>query len=154
MPRPAATRSTSSARRTEVVRACVARATEALSVAPRSPATATATSGATRRPTSSPPIRAVEPDILFLGFGTPAKEYFMHRHYRALGVPFVMGVGGSFDVYAGLVARAPRWMQRAGSSGRSGSLRSPAGCGSATWSVTRGLHGSSRASCSRPGDQS
>jgi N-acetylglucosaminyldiphosphoundecaprenol N-acetyl-beta-D-mannosaminyltransferase len=59
-------------------------------------------------------IRAAQPDILFLGFGTPAKEYFMHRHYRALGVPFVMGVGGSFDVYAGLVARAPRWMQRAG----------------------------------------
>jgi N-acetylglucosaminyldiphosphoundecaprenol N-acetyl-beta-D-mannosaminyltransferase len=59
-------------------------------------------------------VRAAKPDILFLGFGTPAKEYFMHRHYRALGVPFVMGVGGSFDVYAGLVARAPRWMQRAG----------------------------------------
>lgn len=59
-------------------------------------------------------IRAVKPDILFLGFGTPAKEYFMHRHYRALGVPFVMGVGGSFDVFAGLVPRAPRWMQRAG----------------------------------------
>jgi N-acetylglucosaminyldiphosphoundecaprenol N-acetyl-beta-D-mannosaminyltransferase len=59
-------------------------------------------------------IRAAQPDILFLGFGTPAKEYFMHRHYRALGVPFVMGVGGSFDVFAGLVPRAPRWMQRAG----------------------------------------
>jgi N-acetylglucosaminyldiphosphoundecaprenol N-acetyl-beta-D-mannosaminyltransferase len=29
-------------------------------------------------------------------------------------VPFVMGVGGSFDVFAGQVARAPRWMQRAG----------------------------------------
>lgn len=59
-------------------------------------------------------IRAAQPDILFLGFGTPTKEYFMHRHYRALGVPFVMGVGGSFDVYAGRVPRAPRWMQRAG----------------------------------------
>lgn len=59
-------------------------------------------------------IRAVRPDILFLGFGTPAKEYFMRRHVDALGVPFVMGVGGSFDVYAGLVTRAPRWMQHAG----------------------------------------
>jgi N-acetylglucosaminyldiphosphoundecaprenol N-acetyl-beta-D-mannosaminyltransferase len=59
-------------------------------------------------------VRAAQPDILFLGFGTPAKEYFMHRHYQALGVPFVMGVGGSFDVFAGLVSRAPRWMQRAG----------------------------------------
>ncbi len=59
-------------------------------------------------------IRATRPDILFVAFGTPAKEYFMHRHYRALGVPFVMGVGGSFDVFAGLVPRAPRWVQRAG----------------------------------------
>lgn len=59
-------------------------------------------------------VRAAKPDIVFLGFGTPAKEYFMHRHYRELGAPFTMGVGGSFDVYAGHVARAPRWMQRAG----------------------------------------
>lgn len=59
-------------------------------------------------------VRDAAPDILFLGFGTPAKEYFMRRHHRALGVPFVMGVGGTFDVFAGVVARAPRWMQRAG----------------------------------------
>jgi len=59
-------------------------------------------------------IRAARPDILFLGFGTPEKEYFMKRHWRALGVPFVMGVGGTFDVFAGLVRRAPRWMQQAG----------------------------------------
>jgi N-acetylglucosaminyldiphosphoundecaprenol N-acetyl-beta-D-mannosaminyltransferase len=59
-------------------------------------------------------IRAVKPQILFLGFGTPAKEYFMHRNYQDLGVPFVMGVGGTFDVFAGLVRRAPKWMQQAG----------------------------------------
>lgn len=59
-------------------------------------------------------IREAQPDILFLGFGTPAKEYFMHRWHRELGVPFVMGVGGTFDVFAGLTRRAPAWMQRAG----------------------------------------
>lgn len=59
-------------------------------------------------------IRAARPDILFLGFGTPAKEYFMHRHHQALEVPFVMGVGGTFDVFAGAVRRAPAWMQRGG----------------------------------------
>jgi N-acetylglucosaminyldiphosphoundecaprenol N-acetyl-beta-D-mannosaminyltransferase len=59
-------------------------------------------------------IREAAPDILFLGFGTPAKEYFMHRRHRELGVPFVMGVGGTFDVFAGLTRRAPDWMQRAG----------------------------------------
>lgn len=59
-------------------------------------------------------IRDARPDILFLGFGSPKKEYFMKAHYRELGVPFVMGVGGTFDVLAGRVARAPRWMQRTG----------------------------------------
>jgi N-acetylglucosaminyldiphosphoundecaprenol N-acetyl-beta-D-mannosaminyltransferase len=59
-------------------------------------------------------IRDARPDILFLGFGSPTKEYFMTTHYRELGVPFVMGVGGTFDVFAGRVARAPRWMQRSG----------------------------------------
>jgi len=59
-------------------------------------------------------LRAARPEIVFLGFGTPAKEYFMHRRYRDVGAPFVMGVGGSFDVYAGLVRRAPRFLQRAG----------------------------------------
>ncbi|SHN13233.1 WecB/TagA/CpsF family glycosyltransferase [Rhizobacter sp. OV335] len=29
-------------------------------------------------------------------------------------VPFAMGVGGTFDVMAGLTRRAPRWMQRSG----------------------------------------
>lgn len=59
-------------------------------------------------------IRDARPDILFLGFGSPKKEQFMKAYYRELGVPFVMGVGGSFDVLAGRVSRAPAWMQRTG----------------------------------------
>lgn len=70
--------------------------------------------GAGEEPAIVEAIRAARPDILFLGFGTPAKEYFMHRRHRELEVPFVMGVGGSFDVYAGLVRRAPVWMQHSG----------------------------------------
>ena len=31
-----------------------------------------------------------------------------------MNVPFVMGVGGSFDVVAGVTSRAPRWMQEHG----------------------------------------
>lgn len=97
----------------EIVSACVARAT-ALYPSLR---IAGARDGYFRRDEEDAivaAIRAIAPDLLLLGFGTPAKEYFMHRHYRALGVPFVMGVGGSFDVFAGRIARAPRWMQRAG----------------------------------------
>ncbi|MBC2888694.1 WecB/TagA/CpsF family glycosyltransferase [Gordonibacter massiliensis (ex Traore et al. 2017)] len=56
-------------------------------------------------------IAASGADMLFLGFSSPKKEYWAHEHLRALGVPFVMGVGGSFDVVAGVTVRAPKWMQ-------------------------------------------
>jgi len=36
------------------------------------------------------------------------------RHRAVLQVPFVMGVGGSFDVVAGVTSRAPLWMQKSG----------------------------------------
>lgn len=59
-------------------------------------------------------IREARPDLLFVAMPTPRKELFLVRHRDELGVPFSMGVGGSFDVLAGKVTRAPRWMQRAG----------------------------------------
>lgn len=59
-------------------------------------------------------IRAAGADILFVAMGSPKKELFMERHLLAMNVPFTMGVGGSFDVVAGLVRRAPRWMRRIG----------------------------------------
>jgi N-acetylglucosaminyldiphosphoundecaprenol N-acetyl-beta-D-mannosaminyltransferase len=59
-------------------------------------------------------IRQSGADCLFIGMPTPRKERFLHQHRESLGVPFIMGVGGSFDVLAGAVARAPMPMQRAG----------------------------------------
>ena len=59
-------------------------------------------------------IRATSPDLLFVGMGTPAKEYWIDRNYEAAGAAVSMGVGGSFDVHSGLVRRAPVWMQRLG----------------------------------------
>ena len=53
-------------------------------------------------------------DCLFVGMPTPHKEHFLAKYRQALNVPFVMGVGGSFDVFGGKVSRAPRWMQRSG----------------------------------------
>lgn len=52
--------------------------------------------------------------LLFLAIPSPRKELFLNTYGEALGVPFRMGVGGSFDVYAGQIRRAPLWMQRAG----------------------------------------
>jgi N-acetylglucosaminyldiphosphoundecaprenol N-acetyl-beta-D-mannosaminyltransferase len=59
-------------------------------------------------------IQKSRADCLFIGIPTPRKERFLHRYRDDLGVPFIMGVGGSFDVLAGHVSRAPRGMQRAG----------------------------------------
>jgi N-acetylglucosaminyldiphosphoundecaprenol N-acetyl-beta-D-mannosaminyltransferase len=59
-------------------------------------------------------IRASRADCLFIAMPTPQKERFMHRHRDAIGVPFVMGVGGTFDVVAGHVRRAPAGIQRIG----------------------------------------
>jgi N-acetylglucosaminyldiphosphoundecaprenol N-acetyl-beta-D-mannosaminyltransferase len=59
-------------------------------------------------------VRHAHPDYLFLAIPSPRKEFWLNEHLQELGVPFVMGVGGSFDVVAGAVSRAPVWMQRAG----------------------------------------
>lgn len=52
--------------------------------------------------------------LLFVAITSPKKENFINRWRDQLGVDFVMGVGGTFDVVAGKVRRAPKWMQRAG----------------------------------------
>jgi N-acetylglucosaminyldiphosphoundecaprenol N-acetyl-beta-D-mannosaminyltransferase len=59
-------------------------------------------------------IRASGAHILFVGMPSPFKETWCERHRERLEVPVIMGVGGSFDVLAGYIRRAPRWMQWAG----------------------------------------
>lgn len=59
-------------------------------------------------------IRESGAELLFVGISSPLKEQFIDRWREQLGVKFAMGVGGSFDVVAGKVLRAPLWMQRLG----------------------------------------
>lgn len=59
-------------------------------------------------------IRDSQADMLFLGMVTPKKEIFLATHGEALGVPILHGVGGSFDVIAGVTRRAPVAWQRLG----------------------------------------
>lgn len=59
-------------------------------------------------------IREAAPHFLFVGMPSPFKETFCERYRQRLGVPVLMGVGGSFDVLAGQVKRAPLWMQSMG----------------------------------------
>lgn len=59
-------------------------------------------------------IQASQADILFIAFGTPKKELWIRKYLQAMEVPVVHGVGGSFDVLAGVIPRAPVWMQNYG----------------------------------------
>lgn len=59
-------------------------------------------------------IRRSGARLLFVAITSPKKEIFINRWRNEMGVDFVMGVGGTFDVIAGKVRRAPGWMQRTG----------------------------------------
>lgn len=59
-------------------------------------------------------VRAAKPAALYVGLGSPKQENFMASHLGELGVPFLIGVGGSFDAFAGTVKRAPAWVCRIG----------------------------------------
>jgi N-acetylglucosaminyldiphosphoundecaprenol N-acetyl-beta-D-mannosaminyltransferase len=59
-------------------------------------------------------IRRSGARLLFVAITSPKKERFINDWGNDLGVDFVMGVGGTFDVVAGKVRRAPAWMQRCG----------------------------------------
>jgi N-acetylglucosaminyldiphosphoundecaprenol N-acetyl-beta-D-mannosaminyltransferase len=53
-------------------------------------------------------------ELLFVAMGVPRQEYFIEEQWEHLGARVVIGVGGSFDVIAGLRKRAPVFIQRAG----------------------------------------
>ncbi|XVV16580.1 WecB/TagA/CpsF family glycosyltransferase [Actinoplanes sp. CA-131856] len=59
-------------------------------------------------------IKASGADLLFLGMTSPKKEVFVATHGARTGAKVVHGVGGSFDVLAGVVKRAPAAWQRVG----------------------------------------
>ncbi len=59
-------------------------------------------------------IAATHPDLLFVALGIPKQEQFIRGYFTELNVPVMIGVGGSFDVIAGRLQRAPVWMQRTG----------------------------------------
>jgi len=59
-------------------------------------------------------IKKSKPDMLFVGLGSPKQEKWAAKHLKELGVPLVMCVGGSLDVIAGRVKRAPVLMRITG----------------------------------------
>ncbi|MHB8106504.1 MAG: WecB/TagA/CpsF family glycosyltransferase [Candidatus Cryosericum sp.] len=59
-------------------------------------------------------IAAAKPDIMFVGMGSPKQEKFLAGNLSAMGVPFAMGVGGSYNVLSGEFKRAPARVQKLG----------------------------------------
>lgn len=58
-------------------------------------------------------IKAKRPHLLLVALGVPKQEKWLARHQAELGVPVAIGVGGTLDVMAGVMKRAPLWMQKA-----------------------------------------
>ena len=56
-------------------------------------------------------IKACRPDILFVALGVPRQEKWLSEYRDQIAAPVAIGVGGTFDVMAGTVRRAPLWMQ-------------------------------------------
>ena len=59
-------------------------------------------------------VQQAKPDVLFVCLGSPKQEYFMADHFDQLGATLMVGLGGSLDVYAGKVERAPALFRKLG----------------------------------------
>lgn len=59
-------------------------------------------------------IKDSHADILFVGISSPKKENFLKNWLNFIDAPICHGVGGSFDILAGVTNRAPIWMQKCG----------------------------------------
>ena len=59
-------------------------------------------------------INATEADLVWVGLPTPKQEHWMARQRPHLDAAALLGVGGAFDMHAGLIERAPEWLQPTG----------------------------------------
>ncbi|PLS17829.1 glycosyltransferase [Bacillus sp. M6-12] len=59
-------------------------------------------------------INEAKADILFVAMGSPKQELWIREHMNKMGVKVFQGVGGSFDVFAGHVKRAPLFFRKLG----------------------------------------
>lgn len=52
----------------------------------------------------------VQPDVIFVGLGVPRQEFWIAEHRHLCPNAVWIGVGGSYDIWSGMKARAPKWM--------------------------------------------
>lgn len=59
-------------------------------------------------------VNDANPDILWVGLGSPKQDFWMSQHRDRIMAPVMIGVGAAFDFLAGVKPQAPLWMQRWG----------------------------------------
>jgi|SRR5271157_2589846 len=59
-------------------------------------------------------VKAVSPNVLWVGLSTPKQEKWMHRNRNELSVQVMLGVGAAFDFNSGKTHQAPTWMRENG----------------------------------------
>jgi len=59
-------------------------------------------------------INQANPDILWVGLGSPKQDFWMAQHRQRLNVPVMIGVGAAFDFLSGIKKQAPRWVRQIG----------------------------------------
>jgi N-acetylglucosaminyldiphosphoundecaprenol N-acetyl-beta-D-mannosaminyltransferase len=59
-------------------------------------------------------INAVKPDILLVSLTAPKQDIWIAENLDKLGTHVAIGIGGAFEVAAGMIKRAPLWMQKSG----------------------------------------
>ncbi len=59
-------------------------------------------------------INRADPDIVWVGLGSPKQDVWMHEHRERINAPVLIGIGAAFDFLAGVKPQAPRWMMKIG----------------------------------------
>ncbi|MCU0595184.1 MAG: WecB/TagA/CpsF family glycosyltransferase [Desulfobacterota bacterium] len=70
--------------------------------------------GQLEKPGAIDMINRANPDIVWVGLGTPKQDYWVARHRGLLNAPVLIAVGAAFDFLTGRIPQAPSWMQRNG----------------------------------------
>lgn len=70
--------------------------------------------GAMEDPAVINAINTAQPDVIWVGLGTPKQDFWVSQHRPLLHAPVLTAVGAAFDFHTGRVPQAPSWMQRSG----------------------------------------
>lgn len=56
-------------------------------------------------------LQQLQPQLIYVGIGVPRQEYWIAEHRHLCPNAIWIGIGGSFDIWAGTKTRAPAWLR-------------------------------------------